>query len=238
MLDLIAFDADDTLWHNETLYNEAQSKLKALLSTYAKAEVVGERLYERETANLRVYGYGIKSFALSMIETAVELTEGAISGTAILQIIGFARDMLNADVRLFEHAAETVRVLAGTHRLMLITKGDLHEQEVKLARSGLKEYFRHVEIVGEKTPETYRALLEKHGIDPRRFLMVGNSAKSDIVPVLALGAHAVYVPYADTWAHETLPDHRIQDDRYYELENLGQLPGLIERLNRQSAFER
>jgi len=229
-LDLIAFDADDTLWHNEILYRGAQDKLKELLSSYANGETVDQRLYQTEMSNLQHYGYGIKSFTLSMIETAVELTKGKIQGTEIQKIIGFAKEMLTSQVQLFEHAEETVRELAKSHELMIITKGDLLDQQSKLSRSGLGDCFRYVEVVSQKTQGVYQTLLTRYRIEPQRFLMVGNSLKSDILPVLALGGHAVYVPFHITWAHEVVDSQPIGHDGYYELEHLGQLPQLIEQL--------
>ncbi len=228
--DLIAFDADDTLWHNEVLYTETQDKLKELLSGYADAETVAQQLYQTEMSNLQYYGYGIKSFTLSMIETAVELTQGKIEGAEVMQIIGFAKEMLTSQTRLLDHAEETVLELAKLHDLMLITKGDLLDQQSKLSRSGLGDCFRHVEVVSQKTPRVYQKLLAKYEIEPRRFLMVGNSLKSDVLPVLALGGTAVYVPYHTTWAHEVIDSQPVGHDGYYELEHLGQLPQLIERL--------
>ena len=228
--DLIAFDADDTLWHNEILYTEAQAKLAELLSSYADGEAVEQRLYQTEMSNLQHYGYGIKSFTLSMIETAVELTKGKIRGTEVLQIVGFAKEMLTSEVQLFEHTEETIRELAKSYELMVITKGDLLDQQSKLSRSGLSDCFRYVEVVSQKTQRVYQTLLAKYRIEPQRFLMVGNSLKSDILPVLALGGHAVYIPYHTTWAHEALDSPPIGHDGYYELEHLGQLTPLIEQL--------
>ena len=228
--DLIAFDADDTLWHNETLYAKAQGKLRELLSRYVEGKTVDQRLYQTEMSNLQYYGYGIKSFTLSMIETAVELTRGRIEGAEVLQIIGLAKEMLTSEVQLFDHAEETVRQLASSYELMMITKGDLLDQQSKLSRSGIGDCFRYVEIVSQKTQGTYEALLAKYKIEPQRFLMVGNSLKSDILPVLAIGGYAVYVPYHLTWAHEIVDGQHARRDGYFELEHLGQLPQLIERL--------
>jgi putative hydrolase of the HAD superfamily len=236
--DVIGFDADDTLWQNETLYVDAQEKLKNLLSKYGSGVTVEEQLYETEMRNLPSYGYGIKSFALSMIETAVNLSEGRINGAGVLRIIGFARDMLDAPLRLLEHVENTLQELGKTHTLIVITKGDLLDQQSKLARSGLTRYFRHVEIVSEKTPKTYAALLSKYGVAPQRFLMVGNSLKSDILPVLAVGGQAAYIPFHVTWAHETLDSPPIrqstgqggQSNDWYHLEHMGQLPQLVEQL--------
>ena len=228
--DLIAFDADDTLWHNEVLYTEAQDKLTRLLSSYADGETVDQRLYQTEMSNLKHYGYGIKSFTLSMIEAAVELTSGEIRGAEILQIVGFAKEMLTSQVLLLEHAEETVCELARSYELMVITKGDLLDQQSKLSRSGLGDCFRYVEVVSQKTQGTYESLLARYRIESQRFLMVGNSLKSDILPVLTLGGQAVYIPYHTTWAHEAVDSQLIGHDGYHELEHLGQLPQLIERL--------
>jgi putative hydrolase of the HAD superfamily len=165
-----------------------------------------------------------------MIETAVELTEGRISGHDIKAVVDIAKEMLAAEVELLEHAAETVARLADTYTLMLITKGDLRDQEAKVARSGLAPYFRHVEVVSEKTAETYAGLLRRHAIAPARFLMVGNSLRSDVLPVLALGASAAYVPHQLAWAHEAAAPPPPGYPGFYELEHLGQLPALLDGL--------
>ena len=228
--DLIAFDADDTLWHNEPLYVKAQGRLEELLAPYADAETVGQQLYQTESTNLSHYGYGTKSFILSMIETAIELSHGQIPGADIDRIIGFGRDMLAAKTELLAGVAETVAQLAGLYPLMMITKGDLLDQQAKLARSRLGDHFQCIEIVSQKTPQIYADLLAKHGVEPQQFLMVGNSIKSDILPVLALGGHAVYIPYFTTWAHE-VASQPVEQNGYYELEHIGQLPPLLERLS-------
>lgn len=225
--EMIAFDADDTLWHTEHLYAAAQVQFKALLAQYHSPEWVEARLYETEMRNLAHFGYGIKAFALSMIETAVELTEGRISGADIQTIIDAARGMLTAEVELLDHAAETVAALAQIYPLMIITKGDLLDQESKIGRSGLAGYFGQVEIVSDKTQAGYAALLKRHGLTPERFVMVGNSLRSDILPVLALGAAAVYVPHAVTWAHEAAELPPAEQPGFYQIEHLGQLPALL-----------
>jgi putative hydrolase of the HAD superfamily len=230
--DVIAFDADDTLWHNERLYTEAQASFRRLLGQYQSPQWIDERLYQTEMHNLEHFGYGIKAFALSMIETAVELTEGRISGKDIQAIINLAKEMLAADVELLDHTAETVSHLATIYPLMLVTKGDMRDQEMKIARSGLGSYFRHIEIVSDKSRENYKSLLQRHRIKPERFLMVGNSLRSDILPVLALGAWAVYIPYAMTWAHELAEPPPSGQPGYYEIEHLGQLPALLEGIDR------
>jgi putative hydrolase of the HAD superfamily len=232
IFDVIAFDADDTLWHNERLYVDAQVKLARLLAPYGVVEAVGERLYRTESRNIRYFGYGIKSYTLSMIETAVELTGGRISGREVLAIIGLAKEMLEAKVELLGYAAETVSRLAASHHLMIITKGDLLDQRTKIERSGLGGYFQSVEVVSDKTPESYRQLFGQHAIDPRRVLMVGNSLRSDILPILELGGRAAYIPYQTTWAHEAAEPPPPGKPGFYQLENLSQLPVLVERIER------
>ncbi len=231
MFDVIAFDADDTLWHNETLYSITQDKFKQLLSRYRSTNGIDRELYETEIRNLRHYGYGIKSFTLSMIETAIELTGGRVRGEEIREIIDFAREMLEAPVQLLEGVQEVVHTLSASHPLMIITKGDLFDQESKIARSGLADYFTHVEIVSHKTEDTYKALLAKHNIHPERFLMVGNSLKSDILPSVAIGSQAVYIPYHTTWVHELVVSPGENQTGYFELEHIGQLPVLVEKLS-------
>jgi putative hydrolase of the HAD superfamily len=230
LFELIAFDADDTLWQNESLYVATQDKLKELLSPYADGNTVEARLFETEMRNLEYYGYGIKSFTLSLIETALELSNHRLDGAAILRILAFAKEMLTANVQLLDGVEEPVRTLARSHRLMIITKGDLRDQQSKLARSSLGGYFRYVEIVSEKSVDTYERLLEKYQIEPRRFLMVGNSLKSDVLPVLALGAYAVYVPHHMTWAHEVVDEPPTGQGGFHELEELAQLPALVAEL--------
>jgi putative hydrolase of the HAD superfamily len=231
MFDLIAFDADDTLWHNETLYAEAQTKFKQLLAGYHSREWIEQRLYQTEMRNLQHFGYGIKAFTLSMIETAIELTEGRIQGREIGQIIDFGKEMLGAELRLLENVDEALSRLSQSYPLMIITKGDLLDQESKITRSGLAKYFRYIEVVSDKTQDSYQAILSKHSVEPARFMMVGNSLRSDILPVIALGGTAVYIPYALTWAHETTVEPVSGSKGYHEIDHIGRLPGLIEELS-------
>lgn len=228
----IAFDADDTLWDNETHYLQAGVRLKHLLSGYQDPERVEQDLGETDVRNVHRYGYGIKSYTLSMVEVAIRVTDGQIAGRDIQKILELGQGMLSGDVLLFEHAEETLAHLAGGHNLMLVTKGDLVEQGNKLDRSGLAGYFCHVEIVREKTAAIYRLLLDRHGISPEQFIMVGNSLKSDILPVVEIGGRAVYIPYQHTWAYERTAGDRKPGQAYYELEHLGQLPGLVDALDR------
>ncbi|HEY3311328.1 MAG TPA: HAD family hydrolase [Anaerolineales bacterium] len=228
--ELIGLDADDTLWHTERHYVEAQKKFAQLLSRYHSADWVQERLDQTENRNIAHYGYGIKAFALSMIETAVELTEGRVSGADILTLLKEARNMLSRQVELIDKVEETVPRLAQSHRLALITKGDLLDQETKIARSGLEKYFEEVEIVSQKTPEAYARLLSRLNVRPERFLMVGNSLKSDILPVLEIHGHAAHIPGDITWQHEMADAPATGTPGFYSLEDFGQLPELIEKL--------
>lgn len=222
--DTIGFDGDDTLWHNESLFSMTQDRFRSLLAHAADPTDLDRRLLEAERANLRVYGYGIKGFVLSMIETAIAVTDGHVPARDLQSLIDFGKAMLEHPVELLPGVTEVVETLAGRHRLVLITKGDLFDQESKIARSGLSELFHAVEIVSEKDPATYRRVMDRHGIDPARFLMVGNSVRSDILPVLATGAHAVHIPYAITWAHE---EAEVPDDHYRRLDSIRDLPALL-----------
>ncbi|WP_207457189.1 HAD family hydrolase [Azospirillum sp. SYSU D00513] len=234
MIDTIAFDGDDTLWHNESLFSMTQERFRTLLAHAAgqdgsafDASDIDRRLLAAETANLRFYGYGIKGFVLSMIETAIEVTGGRVPARDIQTLMEFGKSMLAHPVELLDGVAETVEALASSHRLLLITKGDLFDQESKIARSGLAERFHGVEIVSEKDPATYRRILERRGVDPARFLMVGNSVRSDILPVVAVGARAVHVPYHLTWAHE---EAEPPAENCWRLGSVRDLPALLATL--------
>jgi putative hydrolase of the HAD superfamily len=226
MIDVIAFDADDTLWENETLYSRIQDQFQELLSPYMEPEQVRRKLYETEMSHLPLLGYGIKAFVLSMITTAIEISGGEISGREIQKILDFGFVMLAHNVRLLDQVEHVLEILAQELPLMLITKGDLLDQEGKLARSGIAHYFQSVEIVSDKTPESYAAILKRSGVPPERFLMVGNSMRSDILPVLELGGKAVYIPHALTWEHEHAP---LEPERpgLFQLDHISQLPELV-----------
>ncbi len=228
--DFIAFDADDTLWHNERIYHEAQTRFRDLVGRYCDPTTVLDRLYATEVRNLPDFGYGIKGFALSMIETAIELSAGRITAADVQSIIAIGRDMLGAEVELFENAGETVRALAKTHALMLVTKGDLYDQERKVARSGLRDCFRAVEVVSVKSPDSYRGLLSRHGVEAARFMMVGDSLRSDVLPVLEIGATAVYIPYSLVWAHEAAEAPPVGRSGFHQLSGIAELPSLVARL--------
>ncbi len=233
--DVIAFDADDTLWHNERLYLQTQAALAVLLVPYGiDQSTLEEQLYQTESRNIQGFGYGIKSFTLSMIETAIGLTGADLSASDVQAIIELGKTQLHAPVELLEHVRTTIPLLAARHPLMVITKGDLLDQETKLARSGLGEFFRDIEVVSDKTSRSYAALFRNHALDPARVIMVGDSLRSDILPALELGATAVYIPYPGSWLHETAAAPAPGTPRFYQLEQLAQLPALLNQLESQS----
>jgi len=227
---VIGFDADDTLWHNETIFENVHARYRELLSHYHDTATVDRTLFATEMRNLELYGYGVKGFMLSAIETAIALTDGKIPAGEIQQLIGLGREMLAHPVELLEGVAETLGAISAQHRLLVITKGDLRDQERKLAKSGLGTHFHHVEIVSEKNEHAYASIFRKHQIAPEKFLMIGNSLKSDILPVLSLGGYGVYVPYHLTWAAERVDEMPRAEGRFFQVKNLRELAPLIEML--------
>ncbi len=227
MIHTIAFDADDTLWHNESLYTDTQERFRALFSKDCDPERVAKELYATEIRNLEIFGYGIKGFGLSMIETAIELSDGNVTGAQLQVILDEVKGMLGAPVNVLEGVTETLQELAGDFDLMVITKGDLFDQETKIARSGLGELFRHVEVVSEKSRSHYQAAFQKYGLDPANLLMVGNSIKSDVLPVIELGGRAVHVPYLTTWEHEMVAEEDYAGVRFETLPSIRDLPALV-----------
>jgi putative hydrolase of the HAD superfamily len=224
---VVAFDADDTLWHNMPLFTVTQEKFRGLLVGHGDPTEIGEHLFETEVRNLQRYGYGIKAFTLSMIETALELTERQVTGEQIAAILELGRQMLASPIELLPQVRETVERLSVDYELMLLTKGDLFDQEAKLARSGLGALFRHVTVVSEKNRAAYERILARHDLSPEELVMIGNSVKSDILPALAAGSRAVYVPYHLTWAHEEAEVGEADPARYAEIAHLGLLPYLL-----------
>ncbi len=231
LIETIAFDADDTLWHNEDLFAEHHRRYCELLSQFHDAGTVERTLYKTEMRNLPYYGYGIKSFMLSSIETAIELTEGEIRSEELRRILDFGREMLRHPVELIVGAEEAVRSLCSDYRLVLITKGDLLDQERKITVSGLAECFQRIEVVTRKDRLTYERVFERLELEPQRTLMVGNSIKSDVIPVLELGGFGVHVPYQTTWEHERVEKEPDGHPRFYRLETIAALPELVARLN-------
>ena len=227
---LVGFDADDTLWHNERLFTDTQERFRALLRRHCEETIIEQRLYETEVRNLAHYGYGVKAFTLSMVETAIDLTEGAIPGAEINEILDMGREMLRAPVELLDGVVDVIPTLAGRYRLMVITKGDLLDQETKVARSGLGDHFDFVEVVSRKDRGTYERLLEAHGARPGGFVMVGNSLRSDVLPVAEMGAVAVHIPYHTTWAHEEMDDQALGEVPFTRLERIAEVPAFLARL--------
>ncbi|MCZ8179891.1 MAG: HAD family hydrolase [Rhizobium sp.] len=226
---VIGFDADDTLWQNEQYYKLTEHHFRSLLSDYAEGEHVSERLLEAEKRNLAHYGFGIKGFTLSMIETALEITEGRAPSSVISEILAIGRDLLSHPVECLPHARDALEALRGHYFLVLITKGDLFDQERKLAQSGLGDYFDAVEIVSDKTATTYRRIFGKHGEGPERGMMIGNSLKSDVVPAIAAGAWGVFVPHELTWVLEHV-EKPVEAPRFREIPDLGHVPDLVASL--------
>jgi putative hydrolase of the HAD superfamily len=227
----VAFDGDDTLWHNETVFSMTQERICALLADHGDPATLGDRLYAVETRNLHLYGYGAKSFILSIIETAIEVSDGAVTTATIQEILDFGKAMLEHPVELLEGVRDAVEAVAATGRyeLFVITKGDLFHQESKFARSGLDDLLG-VEIVNEKDVATYDRILRRRGLAPEAFCMVGNSLRSDILPVLEIGATAVHVPYPLTWAHELVDPDLLAHHTWHEIGSLAALPELLAEL--------
>jgi putative hydrolase of the HAD superfamily len=228
-LTTVAFDADDTLWDNERFFQMTQAHFAELLTDYTEKADLMQRLVAAEQRNLGHYGFGIKGFTLSMIETAVEVTEGRVSGRVISEILEAGREMLRHPVDLLPHARDAVEAAKATHRILLITKGDLLDQERKLAQSGLGDLFDGVEIVSDKSVAVFREIFARHGDGPGSGMMVGNSMKSDVVPMIEAGGWGVFVPHGFEWELEKAPapaDH----PRYAHLQDLGELAALMKRI--------
>lgn len=228
-LTTIGFDADDTLWQNEQFFRMTEEQFVSLVKDYAEGADVSGRLLEAERRNLGHYGFGIKGFTLSMIETAIDVTGGHIPAGVISQILEAGRDMLSHPVETLPQVGETLEGLAGDYRIVLITKGDLFDQERKLAQSGLGDFFEAVEIVSDKKPETYERVFASHGDGADRAMMVGNSLKSDVVPAIEAGSWGVHVPHELTWSFEHV-EPPVDAPRFRQIDNLGDLPDLLAQI--------
>jgi putative hydrolase of the HAD superfamily len=228
-VDLICIDADDTLWHNMRHFEATEAALLALLQPFVQANVAREMLYTTEARNLQLYGYGAKGFTLSMIETALELGGEQLPAKVVAGILQAGRALLAHPVELFADIGTTLEALARRGRLVLVTKGDLLHQETKLAASGLGDYFSGVEIVSEKSAQTYRSLFARYNVPPHRAVMAGDSMRSDILPALEAGAWAAFVPHTVVW-HLERADAPGQHQRFRQLASLAELPGWIDTL--------
>jgi putative hydrolase of the HAD superfamily len=228
-LTTIGFDADDTLWHNERFFKLTQARFTELLAEHADPDHLSERLLAAERRNIQNYGFGIKGFVLSMIETAIEVTGQRVPARVIAELLETGREMLAHPIELLPHAQAAVEAVAGSHRVILITKGDLLDQERKLAQSGLGELFDAVEIVSDKTAARYREIFARHGDGAERAMMVGNSMKSDVVPMIDAGGWGVFVPHDLAWdlEHADAPEG---ESRYHEISDLAALPSLVATL--------
>lgn len=227
-IQVIGFDADDTLWVNEPYYRQAEQQFIELLAPYGIREDITAALFKTEISNLELYGYGIKAFMLSLVECAITLTGGAVRSGTIAGIIGMGKGMLQRPIELLDHVKPVLGELAPHYRLIVATKGDLLDQERKMKKSSISSYFHHIEVMSDKQEQNYVELLNHLEIKPCEFLMIGNSLKSDILPPLNLGAWAIHIPYHTTWEHEEVekdPD----SDRFFRVDELRQVPDLLSR---------
>jgi putative hydrolase of the HAD superfamily len=218
-LKVIAFDADDTLWVNEPYFRETEGKFIGLLDHLLEPHEIERELLKTESANIPLYGYGVKAFTLSMIETALRISNGSLESETIARIIELGREQLDHDLELLDGVEETLKALYGQYRLVVATKGDLLDQERKLRKSGLEGYFHHVEIMSEKAPEDYSKLLNHLDVQPEEFLIVGNSLKSDIIPVLKLGGYGIHIPFHTHWSLDKV-DVKIESPRFREVRSI------------------
>jgi putative hydrolase of the HAD superfamily len=228
-VDVIGLDGDDTLWHSESLFAVTNDRIRELLAPHVELATLDDRLLDTERRNLAIFGYGAKAFTLSVIETAIEVSEGRVTNAEIQAIIDLGKALLAHPVELLDGVVDAVDALADV-RLVLITKGDLFHQESKVAGSGLGDRFDSIQIVSEKDTSTYRRVLDTVGVAPERFLMVGNSLRSDVEPVVAIGARAVHVPYEHQWALDSEPDGELPGDGWWRIDSLADLPSLVARI--------
>lgn len=208
---VIAFDADDTLWVNETYFRDTEEKFASLLEGFETKNNIDQELFKMEIKNLELYGYGIKGFMLSMIESALEISNSSVSQATLSKILRLGKDMIEHPVELLEGVVEVLEKLNGKYRLLVLTKGDLLDQERKIERSGLTKYFHHIQVLSDKKEENYLNLLETLEVEVKEFLMIGNSLKSDVLPIINIGAKAVHVPFHTTWQHEEV---KVEENQY------------------------
>lgn len=219
---VIAFDADDTLWVNEPYFRDTENKFCSLLEDYLPHHTILQELFKTEMDNLSLYGYGIKGFMLCMIETALRITNNKLDNSILNHIIELGKEMLEKPIELLDGVEEVLQQLQGKYKLVVATKGDLLDQERKLKKSGIEHYFHHIEIMSDKQEADFTKLIKHLDIKPEEFLMLGNSLKSDVIPVLAIGGHGVHVPYHITWEHEKV-EHHIDHPQFRQIENITDL---------------
>jgi putative hydrolase of the HAD superfamily len=228
---VVAFDGDDTLWHNEGRFKLTQTALRELIRRHVPDADVDSHLFDVEMRNLGLYGYGIKAFTLSMLETAIELTDRRIPAADLEVILGWGKRMLQEPTELLDGVHDALEDVSRRYPLLLITKGDLFDQESKLARSGLAELFAGVEILSDKNVRSYREVMTRRGIEPKEFVMVGNSLRSDVAPVVELGGTAVHIPYQVTWSHEQVPEESLPRKGWHRLDSIAELSALLGSLD-------
>lgn len=224
---VIGFDADDTLWVNETYFREAELEFAKLLSGFETPNKIDQELFKKEIGNLPLYGYGIKAFTLSMVECALELSNYTLPNTTIEKILNIGKNMLNKPVELLDGVEEVLEQLSKKYKLILATKGDLLDQERKLEKSGLTTYFHHIEVLSDKQNANYSKLLNHLDINPSEFLMVGNSLKSDVLPLVNIKAKAIHVPFHTTWAHEMVTEKETSGKKYETINTLRDLLKMV-----------
>ncbi len=227
----IGFDADDTLWESEVFFSQVEKKFTQLINSYEVEADIGKELYETEKRNLSKLGYGVKSFTLSMIESAHHLTQGSISSADTVQIVQWGKELLHHPVNLLPGVVDVLSRLQGHFAIYVITKGDNFHQQQKFVDSGLATFVTDIEIVQEKDSKAYKAILTKMGVAPEEFLMVGNSVRSDILPVLEIGSQAVHIPHETTWQYETEDTERNDENNYTTLESIRELPDFLSSMN-------
>lgn len=223
---VIAFDADDTLWVNETYFREAEHEFAKLLSAYETENKIDQELFKTEIKNLSIYGYGVKGFVLSMVECALELSNYKIPQKTIEKILTIGKEMLKKPIELLDGVEETLQKLQGKYRLIVATKGDLLDQQKKLEKSGLANYFHHIEVMSEKKVDDYKKMTKRLDINPQELLMIGNSLKSDVLPLIELGASAIHIPFHTTWAHETVSKEQ-ESSEYKTLSNVREIFNIL-----------
>ena len=225
---IIAFDADDTLFVNEPYFQEVEQKFCVLMQDYLSHQGLSQELLKTEIANLPLYGYGIKGYILSMIEAAMTISNQTISLEIIVKIIAYGKELLEKPIELLDGVEETLKQLQGKYKLVVATKGDLKDQQSKLHRSGLGHYFHHIEVMADKQEVNYEKLLKRLEIEPQDFLMIGNSLKSDVLPVLAIGGFAVHIPFHTTWEHEKI-DHKVSHENFFECKNVMEIIDVLKQ---------
>jgi putative hydrolase of the HAD superfamily len=233
-LDLVAFDADDTLWHNLIHFEAAERQFGQWLSSFVAPEQATLELMQAEKRNIPLYGFGVKGFTLSMLETALHISGGAVEAQTLQKLITLGRDMLDHDIELLPHVEDTLKALQGNHRLLLITKGDLHHQERKVLASGLAPYFEGIEIVADKKPETFTKISKRHNAKIQRMVMAGNSMRSDVLPMIEAGGFGIYVPFEILWDHEH-ENVSVETPRYFEVKDISGVVDIITTLNSNPA---